>query len=363
MTGIGVISVLERILTRCTSSSSEGFHLPGPSSLPSLPLEILLHVVRYLPLSSAAILTLCSKLLWSKLGTTYFEQLKEGKRQLDPGVKVPVFTEQQEHMNTFLLLLERDFDEMIFCYFCQKLHTTISHRLNQRAKIPCLDTYTAWGYYDNGATFARLSFAMKCHRKGLDIRHILDPLSVTLTGYEHDWTYQQLFVARVVSGSLYLRTQHWVLLPPKRQVEFPTSLNFWMLCCHVRVLSGSRYEYPHTRSLQSRLHEYQQFDTDAMHSTCVEQCIACRTEFQIDIKDITRRGTAVVITVWQDFGELITPFDLTWRSHLFPFPLDYLRRVPSFTRGSLKKGFEGEHFDFDAHRTKAAAAKFRIKKG
>lgn len=88
----------------------------------------------------------------------------------------------------------------------------------------------------------------------------------------------------------------------------------------------------------------------------------CRTEFQIDINDIGHRGTAVVITVWQDFGEVLTPFDLAWGSHFFPFPHDSLRSIPSRTRGSLKDAFEGGRFDFDAHQTEIPAANFRIKR-
>jgi hypothetical protein len=364
MKKLGILNTLERIFTRCIRSDNERFHLSGPSTLPTLPLELLLHVVHYLPLSSVALLALCSKLLWIKLGSKYFEQLKKGKHQLNIRfVQRPTFTKIQEQRSMFLSLLERDMDEMIFFYFCQKLHKSNNSPLHQREGTTCLAVDSAWPDGYHGATFSRLYFAMRCYRKGLDISHTLDSLLLTLTEYGDNWTRQMSFAARVVSKSLYLRTQHWILLPSKRPLELPTSFHWWKLCYHVRTIQGAGPEkYPLVQSLQNRFCEYQQFGTDAMHWTHLEQCIMCRTEFQIDIKDIGHRGTAVVITVWQDFGEVLTPFELTWGSHFFPFPHDSLRSIPSRTRGSLKDAFEGGRFDFDAHQTEISAAKFRIKR-
>jgi hypothetical protein len=354
------------MLTRWMRSDSQSFHLPQPNALLGLRLELLLHIVHYLPPSSAGLLTLCSKSLWMKLGSKYIEQLEKGKRQICPHgpheLIFPTFTEDQEQRNTFLLLLERDINDMIFCYFCQKLHKIYdTYRV---AQTTCLHSYPGAIYW-NGATFSSLYFAMKCYRKGLDISHILNQLSRTITDYRYKYTRQLLFTARVVSGSLYLRTQHWILLPFTQPLELPTSCYVWSLCWHVDTWQDPRLKHLFlSQCLQKRLREYQEFGTDAAHSTSTERCTSCRTEFQIDMKDMSTRGTAVVITVWQDFGEILTPFDLTWRSHFFSnptFPFIDWRFVPWFAQESLKNNFEGGHFEFDAHQTQIDAANLQIK--
>lgn len=85
------------------------------------------------------------------------------------------------------------------------------------------------------------------------------------------------------------------------------------------------------------------------------------------------RGTAVVVTVWRDFGEILTPFDLTWRSHFHYFPTFPVtgtrsaRRLPKTVtpspEDSLKNSFEGGGlFQFDAQQTKSDVAWLYIKK-
>lgn len=361
MTGIGIIDLFVRVFTRWIKSNPQTFHLPQRNTFLGLPPELLLYIVDYLPHSSTCLLALCSKSLWIQLSSKYMEELDKGKRQLIPeDLRIPKFTEHQEQRNTFLLLLERDFDDMVFCYFCQKLHKIYSY-----CRAQCRDKFRAWPSWPQ-ATFSRLCYAMKCHRKGLNINHILDPLSRTLTNYQYKRTCQTIFKARVVSRSLYLRTQHWVLLPPKQPLELLTAKYLYptRLCYHLHTFDGPGYmDLPFRQYLQEKFHEYQQLGI-ATHSTSTEQCLTCRTEFQIDIKDLGSRGAAVVITIWQDFGEILTPFDLTWKAHFFLYPsgpLFNLRRVPSFPQGSLKDDFEGGHFEFDAHQTKAEAAMLHIK--
>lgn len=222
------------------TSDPPSYPRPDHNALLRLPLQLLLHIVHYLLPSSAGILTLCSKSLWLTLGSRYIEQLEKGTRQMNPrdyGFKV--FTADEEQRNTFLLLLERDDNEMVFCYHCQKLHKIHDTNRGPQTKCTYFDPYQT-GYGWNGLDYSTLYFGMKYHRKGLNISYMLTPLLRTATYYKCKYTRQMSFTARVVSGNLYLRTQIWFLLPSKQPLELPKSDYAWHLCCHVNVWRDSK---------------------------------------------------------------------------------------------------------------------------
>jgi len=95
-----------------------------------------------------------------------------------------------------------------------------------------------------------------------------------------------------------------------------------------------------------RLAHHDVFDSCVVYSG-VKQCKLCLTEYQIDSKNIDNKGVTLVVTVWQDFGTVTTPFDIEWRRH-FHYDKDRSAKY------SIKEAFEGgAHFYFDAHITKA----------
>lgn len=74
----------------------------------------------------------------------------------------------------------------------------------------------------------------------------------------------------------------------------------------------------------------------------MEQCRVCPTEFQVEIHEFKRRGKGIVITVWQDFGQILSPFDRAWNVHFFPGTyFGELRYGPSFMGGDIREAFEG----------------------
>lgn len=355
--------ILRQIFKRLTKSDprfgiAEIHHQSGSKTLNNLPIEIIQYITSFLPTSSAAALALCSKAILKKLGSAYFEELDKGKWQIERwNYEVPSLTDQQAERQTFLLLLDKDVNRIIFCYFCQKLHDpdkTIPDNWI-RGERPCSAadrTTLIYGYY--GFNYSRIYMAMKYHRLGLDNKVILSQLSRTVTKYYDGTSHQQSLSSRIISNTFYLRTQHWLLLPPNLPPELPKSYYFWNLCWHMRTFHNSRSYLE--EFLQCRLSHY---EDGRLCPTCsgLKQCKECLTEFQIDVKDLQNRGSAIVITEWQDFGEVLTPFDPKWRCHFTNYP--YVRTY--FTPGSIKDIFEGPYFDFDAHITKRAEDALLIK--
>jgi hypothetical protein len=75
------------------------------------------------------------------------------------------------------------------------------------------------------------------------------------------------------------------------------------------------------------------------------QCHHCMTDYQIDLKpDSSGYNIILVITEWQDFGRILTPYDSRWRDHFVLYGKDY----KSFTPRNIKRAFEGNHFNFNA---------------
>jgi hypothetical protein len=76
---------------------------PAPNTLSGLPVEHLVHITTYLPLSSVALLSLCSKFLWIEFGSAHFELLRKGRRRISPTTYLwpQFFTKHEEQNNSF----------------------------------------------------------------------------------------------------------------------------------------------------------------------------------------------------------------------------------------------------------------------
>jgi hypothetical protein len=96
----------------------------GLKTLADLPAEMLLDITEYLPTSSAAALTICSRICLQKIGTRHLEEINKGTT--DPWFfstdTPPPLTPQQAERDTFLAFLDRDLIDQIYCYYCKKIH-------------------------------------------------------------------------------------------------------------------------------------------------------------------------------------------------------------------------------------------------
>jgi len=109
----------------------------GASRLECLPTEILQHISDHLALDSAGSLTLCSRSLLRVLGDRSWYALR--------------IQANEQEKRRFLLLLQRDIPNLLFCYHCWKLHpldtwsgmASIDNTWSENTKE---GLYALWGY-------------------------------------------------------------------------------------------------------------------------------------------------------------------------------------------------------------------------
>jgi hypothetical protein len=85
----------------------------------------------------------------------------------------------------------------------------------------------------------------------------------------------------------------------------------------------------------------------------LQQCHHCYTEFQLDIKDYSKQGVALVITTWLDLGECRTPLDPKWGLWTVRRPCLVStgpgQDVVVFEPGNIQESFgDGRTFLFDS---------------
>lgn len=189
---------------------------------------------------------------------------------------------------------------------------------------------------------------MKNHWLGFDNRDIVNKLSQTVTRY---WpiTHQHQVTSRIIKDSFHVRTQHWIPLGSVQPLQLPTGHHIFRICNHLDYYHDS--QKPLEEVLKCKLAHYNnQVDEKKGCLECsgLKQCIKCYTEYQIDIKDFgIHQLSALVVTVWQEFGNMVSPLDPVFRSHFVPWDLGIY-----FQPGSIKDTFEeGREFTFDAGAT------------
>ncbi|KAH7403037.1 hypothetical protein BKA64DRAFT_440021 [Cadophora sp. MPI-SDFR-AT-0126] len=305
--------------------------LRGPKKLFELPTEILLIITNMLPTSSAAALSLCCHALLRKLGsgsilrinrarsipyTEWFKSYRDGPK---PG---PEEIERQ----TFLEFLDRDSSELIYCYYCKKLHTpelTNSWRTGPRIYIsdrrPCamVQAYQRPDrYMDEYLNFSQVQHLMKHHRAGRDTSLLLKAMERTYTVYEHQYAHQRSTHFQISpSGHFLARTQHWVAIKRKPE-QIPVLPDSCMieLCPHFSSYSSKAFliEINFQIRFMKLYMASEPSNRPPLSWTRVRSCRCCNTEYGLGSKQITDDTWALCFTVWQDFGECRNPFEQDW---------------------------------------------------
>ncbi|EEP75968.1 predicted protein [Uncinocarpus reesii 1704] len=261
----------------------------GKISYFNLPLELLLHIVYYLPPQDVACLALCNRAFLNALGSEAWSSLSQKAR------------------DAFLLTLTRDLPSCYFCHVCLSLH--LRDRLGPPApinwsllKYACTDSYMEPPLWDCFAAlkghvsgywlfFAHVQLVMARHYQGPAYGLPLDMLSYTevKAHTEPDGakvTILLSFDARICSrsASLCLRNQQWILLRPQHKLPVkpgPVELS------------------------------------DVLDNTPspVLACSFCDMHFQLDKCDLGDETKAIVITKWLDVGAGLTILDPKWQAH------------------------------------------------
>ncbi len=311
------------------------------SMLGNLPLELILYIARFLPPESASSFSLCCRPIYFTLGTQYLKTLEE---------------DQQLDRYNFLALLERDLPNYISCYYCKKLHginKAYRHTYYNRRFLGRNRWLTCWKadsefmtyiYIHERFSFTIFQMTMKLYRQGLDYSKLLNLLSYkTKTNFRHCYVEQRMALARIVAGSLLIREQKIVMIPPTQPIPIP-SYPFFPICHHFSIISTKCFHDYNSGNIQIAHWDEPE---DYRNWKGMIQCKYCLTEFRVDFKKFGERGTAMFVTKWQDLGQGRSPLDHKWRSHVAgQNPREWL--PVEFDRGSICTAFERkEHFMFE----------------
>lgn len=331
-----------------------------PTSLYELSSEILHTITSFLPTSSSAALCLVSRTMLWKLGTSFFRELNKevpktvetfSYHMIDP----PVMTPGQQQYEEFLLLLDRDSMDFIYCYYCKKLHCpsrTKSTSSNPDSLLnPCSVVARLYATYPylHDLHFGQVQMAMKHHRLGLDTRAQLAEMSRTKitkeTQKDNEYTWKTSTLARIRKGRLLLRSQHTLTFPARPLPLLPRYWDF-ALCAHF-ISRCPRMADPFRaldKYLQCRVSHSEDSDSECERSCSCSawefpsRCQGCGTEFQFQRSGMKKGDgeVGVGVVVWQDFGDGVSPFENGWESH---GRVDAMRS-PSFRVGSIRHDFE-----------------------
>ena len=321
-----------------------------------VPSEIIHEIASWLPLSSAANLTLCNRKLKYILGNSYLLALR------------PDDSSKYER-NLFLQGLDRHSPETFQCYGCSKLHflaptgedrSTPEERFKWVSNFRCLNrndsdtllyTHVIEFHYHAQFRFEHMQVAMKLYRLGLvsDAKSYLKCLALT-EPLHHEMTTSQpsnmgyyFFEPRIIHNRVFARAQSWISIPKEQDqlINRHTFLRYNVVCVHLdadfRGVSKRFYMI-----LQCVLEQLRGEQESCGECRALIRCHYCPTEVLVETKRsfMQVERDLVVITKWQALGYGVSPFEPQWASHFQP-------RAPwpwpkGSTPGIIRDAFENQ---------------------
>ena len=310
-----------------------------------LPLELIFLIASYLPLESAAVLSISCYTFYSCFKMKYLQALKEA---------------EYSATNGFLRLLERDFPAHLLCPHCNKLHSMSSpehHIFSRRySKGP-------WYYQRNepwlacwnvdrknrieigtylGFSSTIFRMAMKAHRQGHDTTKLLDLLSYGKRDiYELGFVEQRTVAVRIQDGSFLAREQRVFMIPASHKLPVP-----WYggidICPHIQFITMKYFlRYGIKVPYADQIEGYK-------NRQGIIYCQYCYTEFRVDFKSYRKAGNAMFVTKWIDLGKGRDVSDHAWKSRIASYR-EKSRTKVVFRRGSICAAFEQKaRFRFDS---------------
>lgn len=277
-------------------------------SLETLPSELLFSITCYLPISSAAVLSLCSKHFYSVLGLRFLGQLREESAAR--------FQVQQ-----FLQLLSHDLPGCFACPACLKLH--LHHWIVQSPDAPSIQSKDCPLYaIDEEAVqilfsgrrdiqWTRLNDIMRLKLAGLDIKYQLEQLSAE--DYRDGLSFERMDFRTSQAGQLLMQERRRFIGRPYESFT----------CSHLNLSRDTGFTESDIASLLACLLSHQLASDQHSCRLCVRvtSCEFCASEFMI--RRFDEPGTihvpdtvGLVMTRWINLGDLSDPFEAFWRSHL-----------------------------------------------
>ena len=354
---------LRKYLPRYWHRSQQDSPAPG-FGLATLPTEIILHILSFLPISSAACLAFCNHPFKARLGLMYWDSIRLGHNERE--------------RDDFLSLVAQDHPSYIFCYQCSRLHHVDEigspGPVNKPSTLlPCCEGYLSIrpdGHVSRRTTFklsfAHVQLAMKRYRRGSDHGISLDDLSFTevQNSFQEDRDYTTFLTAdaRILASdhesSLLMRFQQLLLIPVdpfESNLDQISRIPFGCLCPHIYRYNSAVYS-----RLRCRLKHIS--EDECKHTTrCMDtyRCQSCSTEYTTDVLDSRHvdGGIIVAVTTWMNLGTGRTPLGSNWWNHLNHYPERLGKRIEidKILRGmplnsSIRSSFEGEDGGTSHHR-------------
>lgn len=344
----------------------------GNGPLCSLPTEILLIIAKYLQPSSLAILTLCSKVLRYKLGAKYHkadirnsvESFAHKYPPIQYFLKIywtyhqnawtPSLMPNLPELKMFLYLLARDSTSEIFCFRCERQHSpnksdwVTPWRPWSWSNCESLDGHYLRYYYGRYFHFERAQLAMQKYRRGIsprkEIKRLTDLSSIpnSSSGMWPDMRTLRSIEAKIISNRLYVKAvRKRIYSMESSETVYEKIRRRLYICphlleieCHVRnIVDGcSVHDGPHDNQ-------------DKIDASTLSQCRYCLTEVRLDVMETRKLFTgirSIIVTTWQDFGNLSHPSNSDWIAHL---ATEIPYSVVKFPLGSIRKTFESLPLD------------------
>lgn len=316
--------------------------------LDGLPPELLRTIFDFLGTDSKAPVALCSHSLLKSIGTRWFEELPGSNRRMERA--------------KFLIILQRDLKDWLFCQHCEKLHRRIGLNANVdslgdfdiQEPSPCVLAAGAMSvvpgfklsfqYAQNLMDHHRFSRQLGDLTKHQDLKyyHIeLDELSyeATMSAPRECDRLRTLKVscsAQICANNLLFKTKSQIM---ETRSEKSTQVwhNIPSVCPHVTVLRAGHI-------IPSKLDCQLSHNEDRLCSRCggLQFCRLCHTEFLIETE---RRQVPlphlvkIKITAWKNLGPLYSLTDVRWTSQLEP-PYERRDNYATFPQGSIREAFE-----------------------
>lgn len=310
------------------------------NQLLGMPTEILQLIARFLPAPSEAALTLTCRTSLLKLGNRSWYEINTPSFPHAVHHKRYCCTPERE---TLIQLLDRDLKDLIYCYFCNILHSPSDLRnpvsqqrecakVEQMRRKDCKERYLRM---HDDLPFSEIQAFMKRHlRFGIDCSSQLQHMSKTSTVRAKTSTYQITTLARIISGHLVIRSEYWITVPwskAKSALGAAETSNL-KICPHSVPSSLHNYWLRHCAELTEK---HNNGSIPCSECNSLQQCMYCATEFQMETAKIGKKGIAIAITVWQDLGDGSSPYNTKWEESRF---VTY--RKQNFIPGNIKAGFE-----------------------
>lgn len=285
------------------------------ASLPGLPNELLLGIVDYLQVSETACLSLCSRLLHSKLESM----------TLDP---LSVNSGANTQRRAFLVRLARLYPGLFFCHTCKKLqHSALLETprtgyvlggLECTGEVGFLNR-PRWGGSNYTFLYQHVQLVMVRHLLGAPHGIAIDELAASnISGWYRTPLLQDNHTfnaeGRIVDDVLCLRLQDIVVFShdSTRRFDWDLGIN---ICAHVEL---PRYYSAHNALWCKITRIEDRKETHCPGCDNLQQCNRCNTEFKVDVRAMGSGMIGLVITKWINLGRGETPMDPKWRRNLPP---------------------------------------------